>query len=99
MRLNSHTERTQCAPWGLFGGRDATPPTVVLNSGGDDERRMLKASRVRLRRGDVVRTMTGGGGGFGDPRERDPERVRADVRNRHVTAEAAREVYGVEAEG
>ena len=40
--------------------------------------------------------MTGGGGGFGEPRERDPEDVRRDVRNRHVTPEAARDVYGVE---
>jgi N-methylhydantoinase B len=40
--------------------------------------------------------MTGGGGGFGDPAERDAEAVRADVRNRHVSAEAAREIYGVE---
>lgn len=57
---------------------------------------MLKCSRVRLRRGDVIRTMTGGGGGFGDPGERDPELVRTDVRDGHVSPEAAREVYGVE---
>jgi N-methylhydantoinase B len=60
---------------------------------------MLKCSRVPLRRGDVVRTMTGGGGGFGEARERDPEAVRADVADRHVTAEAARERYGVDVGG
>jgi N-methylhydantoinase B len=69
---------------------------VVLNPGREDERRMLKCSRVTLKRGDVVRTMTGGGGGFGDPAQRDPEAVREDIRNRHVSPEAAREVYGVE---
>jgi N-methylhydantoinase B len=90
-------ERSKTPGWGLFGGRDATPPIVVVNPGRADERRMLKCSRVKLVRGDVVRTMTGGGGGLGDPRERDPEAVRADVRDRHVSAEAAREVYGVEA--
>jgi N-methylhydantoinase B len=89
-------ERSKTPGWGLFGGKDATPPIVVLNPGREDERRMLKCSRVALKRGDVVRTMTGGGGGFGDPAERDPEAVRADVRNRHVSAEAAREIYGVE---
>jgi N-methylhydantoinase B len=67
----------------------------VVNPGRDDEQRMLKASRVRLRRGDVVRTMTGGGGGFGKPAERDPDLVLGDLRNRHITAETAR-VYGVE---
>jgi N-methylhydantoinase B len=40
--------------------------------------------------------MTGGGGGFGDAAERDPEAVRADVRNGHVTPTAAREVYRTE---
>jgi N-methylhydantoinase B len=89
-------ERSETPAWGLFGGHDATPPIVVVNPGREDERRMLKCSRVKLRRGDVIRTMTGGGGGVGDPSERDPERVRADVRDGHVSAEAAREVYGVE---
>ena len=80
-------ERSLTPAWGLFGGRDAMPPDVVINPGREDERHMLKASRVQLRRGDVVRTMTGGGGGFGDPAERDPEAVRADVRHRHVSAD------------
>lgn len=89
-------ERSRTPAWGLFGGHDATPPIVVVNPDREDERRMLKASRVVLGRGDVIRTMTGGGGGFGDPRERDPELVRRDVRNGHVTPERASEVYGVE---
>jgi N-methylhydantoinase B len=88
-------ERSKTPAWGLSGGKDATPPIVVLNPGRADERRMLKCSRVALKRGDVVRTMTGGGGGFGDPAERDLEAVRADIRNRHVSAEAAQDVYGV----
>jgi N-methylhydantoinase B len=91
-------ERSVTPAWGLFGGGAAQPPLVVLNPGREDERRMLKASRVALKRGDVVRTMTGGGGGFGPPDQRDSELVRADVRNRHVSAEAARETYGVDAE-
>jgi N-methylhydantoinase B len=89
-------ERSKTPAWGLFGGQDATPPIVVINPGREDERRLLKASRLPLRAGDVVRTMSGGGGGFGDPRERDPEDVRGDLRNRHVDPATARDVYGVE---
>jgi N-methylhydantoinase B len=89
-------ERSVTPAWGLFGGRGATPPIVVLNPGRADERRMLKASRVALSRGDVVRTMSGGGGGFGDPDERDPADVRRDVRDGHVSPEVARDVYAVE---
>jgi N-methylhydantoinase B len=91
-------ERSKTPAWGLFGGHDATPPIVVVNEGREDEQRLLKCSRVKLRRGDVIRTMTGGGGGFGPPGERDPELVRADVRDGHVSAEQARELYGVEPE-
>ena len=87
-------ERSRTPGWGLFGGRDATPPVVVVNPGREDERRMLKASRVVLGPGAVIRTMTGGGGGFGEPGGRDPAHVEEDVRNRHVTLEHAREVYG-----
>ena len=92
-------ERSVTPGWGLFGGKEATPPLVVINPGRDDEQRMLKCSRVPLRRGDVVRTMTGGGGGFGDVAERDPAAVRADVANRDVTPETARNVYGVDVDG
>jgi N-methylhydantoinase B len=90
-------ERSRTPAWGLHGGEDATPPDVVINPGRADERHMLKASRVTLKRGDVVRTMTGGGGGYGVPGDRDEELVRADVRDGHVSAEAARDLYGVRA--
>jgi len=89
-------ERSKTPAWGLFGGGDAVPPIVVLNPGTDREEQLLKASRHGLQRGDVIRTMTGGGGGFGNPRDRLPDDVRRDVRNGHVTLEAARLVYGVE---
>jgi N-methylhydantoinase B len=89
-------ERSATPAWGLSGGRDAIPPQVIVNPGRPDERRMLKCNRAPLKRGDVIRTMTGGGGGFGNPRERDPELVRADVLDRHLTPEAARQRYGVE---
>lgn len=91
-------ERSKTPGWGLFGGADATPPEVIVNPGRPDERRQLKASRMRLVRGDVIRTLTGGGGGFGDPSQRDRDRVRRDVLDRHVTPATARGVYGVEVE-
>lgn len=92
-------ERSVTPAWGLFGGGEATPPVVVVNPGRSDERRMLKTSRYGLRRGDVIRTMTGGGGGFGPPDERDASLVRADVRDRNLTAEKAKQVYSVDCGG
>ena len=53
-------------------------------------------SGLALRKDDVVRIVTGNGGGFGNPKRRDPELVRRDVANGLLTPERAREVYGVE---
>jgi N-methylhydantoinase B len=50
---------------------------------------------VKIRRGQKVRLETPGGGGFGDPRQRDPERIARDVRFGYVTPEAAERDYGV----
>jgi N-methylhydantoinase B len=50
---------------------------------------------INLRTGDVYRHVMAGGGGFGNPLERDPERVRRDVLDGKVTRTHAREAYGV----
>jgi N-methylhydantoinase B len=88
-------ERSRTPGWGLFGGGDAVGPDVIVNPGREDEQHMLKANAHPLAAGSVVELRTGGGGGFGDPRERDPERVRRDVSDGFVTVEAARRDYGV----
>jgi N-methylhydantoinase B len=62
-------ERSKTPAWGLFGGDDATPPDVTISPGGDDERHILKATRIVLKRGDVIRGEGGGRCGFGDPAE------------------------------
>ena len=48
-----------------------------------------------IARGDLLTIITGGGGGYGNPLERDPERVRHDVLEGLVTPKAARDLYGV----
>ncbi len=50
---------------------------------------------VTLREDDLLVVETAGGGGFGDPRQREPERVLEDVRQGYVSVAAAREIYGV----
>jgi N-methylhydantoinase B len=87
-------ERAVTPAWGLFEGRDAVGPEVVVKSSGDD-RHLLKVNALPLRAGDVVVLRTGGGGGYGDPFKRDPERVRTDVVDGYVSREAAERDYGV----
>jgi N-methylhydantoinase B/oxoprolinase/acetone carboxylase alpha subunit len=82
-------------PWGAAGGRAGSPNYVeVIRAGGRAEPRFGKASRYPLRRGDVVRLVTGTGGGYGDPREREPGRVAADLADGLITEREATEVYG-----
>jgi N-methylhydantoinase B len=88
-------DRSVTPGWGLFGGRDAAGPDVIVNPGRPDERHLLKVNALPLEAGDVVETRTGGGGGFGDPLERDPDRVCKDVADGYVTREAAVRDYGV----
>jgi N-methylhydantoinase B len=54
-----------------------------------------KVAAVKLKKGDLVSLRSGGGGGWGDPLDRDPELVRMDVKNEYISIKVAREVYGV----
>jgi N-methylhydantoinase B len=89
-------ERTRFAPWGVHGGRygGRTQP-AVLNRGTNRERIIPKLDILILNRGDVLELASSGGGGYGDPCHRDPQRVLDDVLNGFVTEEAASEIYGV----
>lgn len=64
-------ERSVTPAWGLAGGMDGAPPRVVLNPGRPDERAMLKVNALPVRAGDVLRCESGGGGGYGTPRQGD----------------------------
>ncbi len=82
--------------WGVNGGRAGRTGEVVVNPGTEGERRIPPiADDIELHRDDLVRITTGGGGGWGDPFEREPERVRLDVLRRFVTVAGARAGYGV----
>ena len=83
-------------PWGAAGGRNGSPNYVeVLRDGHPIGPPFGKVSRMPLRRDDVVRLVTGSGGGYGDPREREPDRVLADLRDELITPAEAAECYGL----
>jgi len=88
-------DRTVHGPAGAFGGLDGQTAEFVLIRDGV-ETRLSPKSTFEVEPGDVVSYRTCGGGGYGPPSERDPELVRRDVREGKVSAERAREVYGVE---
>ncbi len=80
----------------MAGGRAGSRNYVeVIRADGRLEPPFGKASRFPLRRGDLVRLVTGSGGGYGDPAERDPALVLADLADGVITAGEAADVYGV----
>jgi N-methylhydantoinase B len=83
-------DRKICPPWGLFGGKPAQHDRVVIG-----ETVHQKGMRVPVTAGTLISVQTGGGGGWGEPREREPERVRADVVAGYVSRESAERDYGV----
>jgi N-methylhydantoinase B len=81
-------------PWGAAGGRDGSPNYVeVVRGSGPPLAPFGKISRLPLRRGDLVRLVTGTGGGYGDPREREADRVLADLRDEIITPAEAERFY------
>jgi N-methylhydantoinase B len=94
--FNGLSDRSYCPPWGFDGGKAASPGSISLR------RKGLKASEsfrkitgLRLGADDLLTFCTGGGGGYGDPLAREPERVAEDVEMGYVSASQAREAYGV----
>jgi N-methylhydantoinase B len=83
-------------PWGVAGGHAAGSGRCIVNPGRPDARLLAPLSDGNIvRRGDILRIETGGGGGWGHPFDREPERVLADVLGGFVGAASAAEHYGV----
>ena len=87
-----------CPPWGLHGGHSALPNrfSIVRNDGVIERFPTGKTpGHVALQAGDGFLVEVGGGGGYWNPLERDPERVLADAHAGYVSVEAAQRDYGV----
>ncbi|MGB9367913.1 MAG: hydantoinase B/oxoprolinase family protein [Xanthobacteraceae bacterium] len=91
-------ERGKYPPPGANGGGSAALNRFIYETDAGEKTPPLvsKVTDIKIRRGQKVRLETPGGGGFGDPKERDPARIARDVRLGYVTADAARRDYGYE---
>jgi N-methylhydantoinase B len=96
----SIADRSILACWGVRGGKAGQPFSVTVDPGGPRERVVdALADDEPVKAGEVIRIRTTGGGGWGDPLDRDPAAVVRDLRWRKVSPASARDDYGVVVSG
>jgi len=76
--VSRNTDRIQCPPWGLLGGEEGKTNQTVIRRDGKEETLPGKFSHLLVRPGDTVTFLTAGGGGYGNPAEREPTALKRD---------------------
>ena len=98
--VSIHDDRHRSRPWGILGGKPGgCSEKWLVRTDGSRETLPSKVDNVQVAPGDRIVFRTAGGGGWGDALERDPAVVRRDVVRGLLTAESAREGYGVALNG
>jgi N-methylhydantoinase B len=92
--LQLRSDKRRFPPYGLQGGEPGTPSAYVLNPG-PDEQVLPTMGMSPIQHDDILRHHLAGGGGWGDPLERDPALVLADVADEKLSLGYVRDVYGV----
>ena len=94
--IQTNLDRTKFPPWGVQGGREGRPGRFLLVDGARGEPRAIdKEKGLALAAGDLVCVETGGGGGYGPPRERALALIQRDLDAGYITPAAAERDYGV----
>lgn len=93
MLITNAEKIIRSVPWGLAGGMPGMNNRVVVHPE-TSRQQVLGKYRGYLKAGEVVSQQSGGGGGYGDPLERDPQLVFSDFINEYVSLHGARRNYG-----
>jgi N-methylhydantoinase B len=88
-------ERLRFRPWGAHGGGPGAPARLILQRAGEAPHELGKIDLLPVAAGDEISIQTPGGGGWGDPFQRDPAAVLTDVLRGLLSVDAARDDYGV----
>ncbi|NDG47504.1 MAG: hydantoin utilization protein B [Rhodospirillales bacterium] len=88
-------DRCRFQAWGILGGKAGLASEMILNPGQSNTRLLNNIDTFTAGPGDIIRITSPGGGGRGDPLDREPERVLRDVICAYITEAAAEADYGV----
>jgi N-methylhydantoinase B len=89
------TFREKCPPWGLWGGKPGKVAGKYLKLPSENDYKLVDVARHLVPAESQVMVLSSGGGGWGDPLERAPDKVRWDVIEGFISEENARDEYGV----
>jgi N-methylhydantoinase B len=87
-------DKSRFPPSGAAGGADGGAARSVINPGRTDERVLNASARFDVKAGDRLLIQTAGGGGYGEPAERDPSARAADIEEGRVSAPAPTGTFG-----
>ncbi|MGE0151607.1 MAG: hydantoinase B/oxoprolinase family protein [Reyranellaceae bacterium] len=92
------SDRAVIPPYGVFGGRSGAPYRVSVLTGNQEHMFNTpgKVTGHPMGKGEVLVMQSSGGGGYGDPLERDPQKVRADLLAGYISGDRANNGYGVQ---
>ncbi|MFK7893364.1 MAG: hydantoinase B/oxoprolinase family protein [Granulosicoccus sp.] len=96
--MTHESDRHLDAPWGIFGGKPGSGGKMEIynvSNPADIRQEYSKFSGLRTEQGDVVSYFSPAGGGYGDPKERDPQKVLDDVLDDFISVDQAAEDYAV----
>jgi len=95
-RASMVMDHGRVGPQGVLGGRDGGVNKVLIEQHGKSYRppHLSKDQAILIQEGDRIRVSTPGGGGYGNPAEREPALIARDVARGYYTAEEAREKFG-----
>lgn len=87
--------RATVPPWPLQGGQPGSTNHVLIRRTDGSCERHTVVSRLALNPGDVIQVMTATGAGWGDPKQREIEQVKQDLKDGYITQEQAECIYGL----
>jgi N-methylhydantoinase B/oxoprolinase/acetone carboxylase alpha subunit len=94
--ISCEADRHMERPVGVFGGEEGRTGALTHNPGtADEESWPSKITGAKMEAGDLIRITSPSGGGYGEPKARDPEMVLSDYLDDYITVQIAREIYGV----
>jgi len=96
LELSYRGERHSTAPWGVEGGHDGDNGRARIWRADGQVETVNSKQIVHLQPGERLEVELAGGAGYGDPLKRDRDRIRDDLKDRKISTEAARELYGFE---